>query len=158
MVEKVSADAIHRKNKQVEETVIIVIAPTGMIGAADIIGGTARNNLRERAIAIVVIEKVFSRSRWAAGRVHSIVGNKHIQVPIIVVVSPSSNAGCDTFSRFARENAVSNLGESPVSVVPKKEILGIRMARFIALGNEKVQVAVIIEIRPGWNCGFIQAG
>src|SRR5437763_14089017 len=99
MVEKVSADAIHRKNKQVEETVIIVIAPTGMIGAADIIGGTARNNLRERVNPVVVIEKVFSRSRWAAGREHSIVDDKQIQVPVIVGLSSSSNAGCDTFSR-----------------------------------------------------------
>src|SRR5437867_302524 len=72
--------------EQIQETVIVVVAPGATYGIGNVLHRTAAKNPREGTVAIVVIESI------SAGILSNAGSRRHKQIdePIIVIVTPSA--------------------------------------------------------------------
>ena len=129
-------------NRQIHEPVIVVITPRCTNSRAGIIHpGTLRHS-GKRMVAVVAIEEVLR------GRAE--VGDKQIQVAIIVVIGPHAAHGVTT---APHDRSSGDFRKSAIASVSKK------CARFTpSIGNKEVNPTVPVKIRPTATIGMLGLG
>src|SRR6185436_20286390 len=65
-------------HEQIQEAIVVVVAPGNPVGISSLTDNRAGGNLRERSVAIVMIKKIFPQP----------VAHKQVQIPIVVIVRP----------------------------------------------------------------------
>ena len=126
-----TATAVH--DKQVQETVVVVIrpgAPVRIHGSRD---RRALRHLREPSVPLIMVEAV------VGGSPDREVGDEQVREAVVVIVAPGASAGTDL---SIVERSAGDSGESPVPVVVVKH------AATVVRRDIQVGVTVIVVVGP----------
>ena len=130
MVEKIVLPGTFR-HKQIEEAVIVVIAPNAANGIASVCHDVAAKNFAERPITVVAIKKV---------SLVGCIGYKEIQISVIVIVAPGAAHGAPA---IGDDRAGDDPGEGAVMIVVIENVIA------SVRTDEQIQIPIIIVVAPG---------
>ena len=108
-VEEVRPAALPIRYKQVKEAVVVIVCPGAPGGVAAVVDEAAGRDFAERAVAVVVVERVV---------LAAVVRGKQIEPAIVVEIAPTAAEA--TVQRGSR---VCQLCERAIAVVAIEEIL-----------------------------------
>src|SRR4030095_10129270 len=128
-IEKVRSAALPVRDEEIEEAVVVVIAPRTTGGIAAVVHDAAGGHFGERAIAVVVIERLI---------LPGTVGDKEVEEPIVVIVGPLTDF---RLLRVGDDCARGDLRERAIAVVVIEETRP-------ETRHGQVEVAIIIVVTP----------
>jgi hypothetical protein len=133
--EIVLARAIGRPvgDKQVKESIVVVVSPGGASRIAHVIRDRAGRYFREGAIAVVVVEKILLVR----------IGDEEIEKTVVVVVAPGATERTATI----RHNSSGRyFGERAVPIVMIEKVV------FVVIRHEEIEKTVVVVIAPRAAC------